>query len=226
MPELPQDISKLPSCLSTLKKQTIARLPLLPLRKKKIPLQAEQLSREKNSTNEEDLIFFDPVHLFASFIASNITNKMHSGLGEFHDTHKQDELYKSHSWLSSIRATSGQFAHYSNSTLGPIFPSDFVSFRCNEACRFYCKYQHAFSHVGRVMAVGRDHRTDTSYRGSIVIQIQEVLDPQSGDINMQSTQFDPPLASNERLLSWNNVFFVHETDIVERLQNVKVDYAF
>ena len=54
-----------------------------------IPLQHTQQSRQKT---EEDLIFFDPVHLFKSVVASNIANTLHIGLGEFHDAHRQDEL--------------------------------------------------------------------------------------------------------------------------------------
>jgi len=63
MPELQQEVSKLPSCLSTLKRQTTAQLPLLPMRKKSIPLEAEQLAKDKAAArsssqrpNQEDLL--------------------------------------------------------------------------------------------------------------------------------------------------------------------------
>jgi hypothetical protein len=113
MPEMANELWTIPSCLSTLKRETIAQLPLLQLRKKKIPLNPEQLSSDKTPKDkgvvstkpEENLIFFDPLHLFKSFIASDIRHKLHLGLGEFHDN--PVEIWQSHSWRSSIRTTSG-----------------------------------------------------------------------------------------------------------------------
>jgi hypothetical protein len=56
MPELQQEVHKLPSCLSTLKRQTTSELPLLPMRKKSsIPLQPDQLAKEKPSHVPETL---------------------------------------------------------------------------------------------------------------------------------------------------------------------------
>jgi len=87
MSELPQEVHKLPSCLSTLKRQTAAQLPLLLMRKKSIPLQSEQLGKDKLLTatrqNQEDLFFFDPVSLFTAFLRSDIRSQMYFGLGEF-----------------------------------------------------------------------------------------------------------------------------------------------
>jgi len=89
MPELPQEVHKLPSCLSTLKRQTTAQLPLLLMRKKSISLQSEQLGKDKIPTatcqNQEDLFFFDPVSLFTAFLRSDIRSQMYFGLGEFRD---------------------------------------------------------------------------------------------------------------------------------------------
>jgi hypothetical protein len=53
--------------------------------------------------------------------------QLHQGMAEYHDA--PTELWHSHAWASSIRTTAGQFAHYSSKQ--PIFPSDFIMFRCN-----------------------------------------------------------------------------------------------
>jgi hypothetical protein len=155
MPELQQEVHKLPSCLSTLKRQTTSELPLLPMRKKSsIPLQPDQLAKEKPPTTlsssstvpSEDLFFFDPTPLFTAFLRSKISEQMHFGFGEFHDN--PQELWHSHAWRSSIRTTSGQFAHYSSRQ--PIFPSDFVFFRCHQVGQRAPCIRQRNSHQGRV----------------------------------------------------------------------------
>lgn len=39
---------------------------------------------------------FDPVSLFITIIGLDIRGVMYIGLGEFYDTHLQDELYKTY----------------------------------------------------------------------------------------------------------------------------------
>lgn len=56
-------MEKLPSCISTLKKQAKARLPLIKMRSKLIPLKSEKQSRQKE---EEFMIMFDLVYLFTT----------------------------------------------------------------------------------------------------------------------------------------------------------------
>lgn len=223
MPELATDVHSLPACVSTLKKQTIAHLPLIAMRKRKIALQSAQQSRHKT---EEDLIFFDPIDLFTKFLASNITKTMHLQMGEFHDAHQQDELYKSQSWTSSIRSTSGDFAHFH--TGQPIFPSDIVTFRCLDlqcgACSNTGTRLSAFSHLGRVLGVGRDFRSDAVYRGHIVVKVQELLSQQQ--LGEYASVFKPPLDANERVLSWNNVSYCRESSIGQRVVDVALDYTF
>jgi hypothetical protein len=236
MPELQKEVHKLPSCLSTLKRQTTAQLPLLPMRKKSIPLQSEQLGKDKPTAtssatapvqprSQEDLFFFDPTSLFTAFVRSDVCRKMHFGLGEFHDN--PIELWHSHAWRSSIRTTSGQFAHYPPSGK-PIFPSDIVFFRCHDHnCPRHCSRdpissQHQLQHLGRVHSVGRDFRSSVQERGTIVIEIQEILLPQ----DLQSLGIQPPLLENEGLLSWNKFHLVREDHIIRRLDQVFLDYSF
>ena len=221
MPELPQKVPSLPKSLSTLKKQTSAILPLLSMRKQSIPLQHAQQSRQKT---EEDLIFFDPVDLFKSVAASNIAHTLHLGLGEFHDSHQQDELFKSSCWTSSIRTTSGEYAHYPSGQ--PVFPSDFASFRCSQRppfCTACPSSTTGYFHLGRVLGVGRDYRAVAMEpKGQVVIQLQEVLHPQHV---ASIVPINPPAAQHERILSWNTVFCCTEAKLGERI-NVKLDYAF
>ena len=111
IPEMKDNLHKLPSCLSTLKRYAIQQLPLLSLRKKSIPLTSEQLSRNKGkqvtqvqgkgrwkkqlTISTEDLYFFDPIRLFQTIASSDLTDKMHFGLAEYRDD--PTELYHSRS---------------------------------------------------------------------------------------------------------------------------------
>jgi hypothetical protein len=72
-------IRKLPCTLKTLKRHLKEELPLLPMRKKSIPLVAEKIATEKalrksiqteGDTPMEDLYFFDPTHLYKAFMSS------------------------------------------------------------------------------------------------------------------------------------------------------------
>lgn len=211
------ELDNLPSCVSTLKKQAKSRLPLLRMRSKMIPLKAEKQSRQKD---QELLIMFDPVSLFTTIMGSDIRGAMHIGLGEFHDAHLQDELYKTHAWRSSIRTTSGEFAHYQQGP--PILPSDFVSFTCARRCRKGCT-PSSFAHIGRVIGVGRDFRSiaPTHTRGQVVVQVQELFYPWE----LPGERFQPALLEHEVVLSWNNVFFCRESHIGHRF-GVALDYVF
>jgi hypothetical protein len=230
MPEMASELWTIPSCLSTLKRETIAQLPLLQLRKKTIPLDPEQLSSDKNvkevesTKSEEDLIFFDPLHLFKHFISSSIQHKLHLGLGEFRDS--PVEIWQSHSWRSSIRTTSGEFAHYLTTQL-PIFPSDFLMFRCyNPECDRGCATDTVTlekHHLGRVHSVGRDFRSGSGATGEILLEVQEVL--RFKDLQALS-MLNPPLISNEAMLSWNLFHFLREDRVGERETKVVLDYNF
>jgi hypothetical protein len=233
MPELQHEVRRLPSCLSTLKRQTTAQLPLLAMRKKSMPLQSEQLGKDRPTAtsvtaptqpqNQEDLFFFDPTSLFTAFARSEICAKMHFGFGEFHDN--PIELWHSHAWRSSVRTTSGHFAHYTPSGK-PIFPSDIVFFRCPKRnCPRGCSREpvsNQCQHLGRVFSVGRDFRSSIQERGTVVIEIQEIFLPQ----DLQSLDIQPPLLKNEGLLSWNKFYLVPEDHIIHRLDQVFLDYSF
>ena len=189
LPEMEDDLHKLPSSLSTLKRHTSANLPLQALRKQPIKLTSEQLSRDKgdskNKDNKrehvesaEDLYFFDPIHLFQSLMNSKITERMHFGLAQYRDN--TVELYHSRCWNSSIRITSGEFAHYK--TGSPIFPSDCITFRClNPQCKT-CSSTSSYGHIGRVLGIGRDYRCEANRirnEGDIIRKFRKYCNPRN-----------------------------------------------
>ncbi|OXV05389.1 hypothetical protein Egran_06843 [Elaphomyces granulatus] len=229
MPELQQEVHRLPSCLSTLKRQTTAQLLLLSMRKKSLQLQPEQLGKEKSAAGlssiglREDLYFFDPIAVFTAFLRSDISNQMYFDLGD-----NPKELWHSHAWRSSIRTSSGQFAHYPDGK--PIFPSDFIFFRCHDyKCTRGCSKPGDPSsvqrqHVGRVHSVGRDFRSSIrrQAQGVITVEVQEVLGPK----DLQGVNLQPPLLQNEGLLSWNKFHYLTEDHVNSRILCVFLDYYF
>src|SRR5205814_4769084 len=124
---------------------------------------------------------------------------MHRGMAHFVDL--PTELYHSLSWASSVRSTSGEYAHIQQDdeeetgelVPGPtIFPSDFVLYCCTNRD---CVCQPAFSHIGRVVAVGKDYRSDrcTDQPGGIAFIIHEAL--ARPDLREQGFLPDHPLAA-------------------------------
>jgi hypothetical protein len=146
---------------------------------------------------------------------------MHFGLGEFRDN--PTELWHSHAWRSSIRTTSGQFAHYTPSGK-PVFPSDIVFYRCHDHdCPRGCSrdpVSNQHQHLGRVYSVGRDFWSSIREQSAVAIEIQEIFLPQ--DVQPLDTQ--PPLLKSEGLLSWNKYHLVTEDHIIRRLE-VFLDYS-
>ena len=216
-------IHKLPNSLDTLKRHLTKELPLLPLRKKAIPLVADKLATEKalrkSTQNEqgiptEDLYFFDPIYLYKAFMSSDIANTMHTGFAEYHDS--PTELYHSRAWASSVRTTSGQYSHYSDGR--PIFPSDFVTYKCFTVDCEVCTSDQKAGHIGRVYSVGRDCTEEAAEHGAVVLEIRMVRnanDIQGGDIH--------PL---ESIISTSDVFYLPEYYILSGPLNIKLDYAY
>lgn len=151
---------------------------------------------------------------------------MHIGLGEFRDA--PTELWHSRCWTSSVRTTSGEYAHYSSDNT-PIFPSDFISYRCvNTECRC-SRPDKPHLHFGRVFGIGRYHKEDDLVpQGSIALEMQEAFrfkDLEEG----QAEKFDPPMKIDELEVvltwDWQNVHYIPEDHAVERF-DVEMDYTF
>jgi hypothetical protein len=142
---LPGPNPSLPNQLSTLKGRINKRFPLLDMRVADVPLIVEKLATERASRKLDEaqvgreptakLHVIDPTSIFTALMSSDVGQKMHVGLAHFVD--EPEELYHSHSWASSIRTTSGEFAHIMgweeteegdtvDSIIDVVFPSDIV----------------------------------------------------------------------------------------------------
>jgi hypothetical protein len=196
-------IESLPNQLSTLKDRISNRFPLFDMRVADIPLKVDKLATEKASRKLEEaqagkeitarLHIIDPTSVFTAFMSSDIGQDMHMGLAHFVD--EPVELYHSHSWASSIRTTSGEFAHIIgweeteegdviDSIIDVVFPSDIVLYACTITdcpCQEADSKRLNLAHIGRVYGIGKDYRTDfcTEEQGQIALQIQEVFGPTS-----------------------------------------------
>lgn len=223
-----KEISILPESVSTLKGWARSQMPLLPLRQKTIPLKVEKLPSLRPSLKDsefspsETLYFFDPVHLFSTFLSSpQIVKKMHVGFAEFVDSPNQ--LWHSRSWSSSIRSTSGQFLHYPDGQ--PIFPSDFVQYQCLDLC---CRCQDESStHLGRILAVGKDYRSTREHsgvHGDIAVEVQKTTDL-SHWFEIHSEMPSPAITPKEIVLV-DSSDFLPEIHILSRELNVSLDYSF
>ncbi|KAL7818066.1 hypothetical protein V8C44DRAFT_211757 [Trichoderma aethiopicum] len=177
------------------------------MRKAEVPLRVEKLATEQASRKAEqqgkaitaDLYFIDPYSLFKAFLSSDVANNMHTGLAHFVD--EPTELFHSHSWASSVRTTSGQFAH----VLGDKTDKD-------------------------GQPINLDYRSDycTESPGGIVLQIQEAFEPASKR-NPDKLPAHPVgdtvnQADNEFILNLTPTF-IPETYLVSRINNkISVDY--
>ncbi|KAI1753016.1 hypothetical protein F4782DRAFT_95579 [Xylaria castorea] len=240
-----KDIMALPSQLATLKDRVSKRFPLMDMRKATIPLNVEKLPTEKatrklqehdvtSKTVMSEFHAIDPVSLFTAFMRSEVANTMHIGLAHFVDN--PCELFHSHSWASSIRTTSGRFAHVldeNGQRVDVIFPSDVVLYVCPDST---CGCQDAdannpnMAHIGRVYGVGQDHRTAhcTEQKGETALQIQELFT----HINKRPATLTPPhpftgqaitiqQEENELLLNLD-ILNIPEENVVQNIKDIGI----
>lgn len=164
------DVSKLPIHIRT-------RLPLMDLRRAPIPPRIEKLptdtSTEKRDRKGEgkakefdvrtsDLYFLDPTPVYTAIMSSDVREDMHIGPALF--VNQATELFHSNSWASSVRTSSGHYAHLQvggGQLGGVILPSDFIFYRCcnpNCSCQKLDEASSDF-HIGRVIGFGCDRRS-------------------------------------------------------------------
>lgn len=220
-------LKSLPNSLTTLKRRTKGQLPLLPMRKKNIPLRAEKIPTESATQKAagnpdkipiEALHFFDPKEMFISFLSSDIAAKIHIGMATYEDSPK--ELWSSHAWASSIRAASGDFAHSVN-TLAIVFPSDWVFFQCKQAdCNCAASSCH---HVGRVWEVARDFRAAAPVRGAKILMLQLAISSTSVHTIQNFKKLSPKILPNELILT-DQFLEISESEVHDHLE-VEIDYS-
>jgi hypothetical protein len=245
-------LDHLPECVDTLKQHVKDRLPLLPLRKRLIPLLAEKLpsissrvnvaeaqasSSESPISITEELYFFDPKALFESFLSSPaITSKMFTGFGQFQDPKATTQLWHSQAWTSSIRSTSGRFAKYIGNPgemAKPLLPSKFVWYSCNTTschCRTSNSDQSRLKlHIGRITDVGEDFRSVREHdgpEGCIAIKIQAVEQAAVLEAT-HKILLDPPAAVTELILiESSRGLYVRETAVQPYPQEIFLDRTF
>ena len=83
-----------------------------------------------------------------------------------------------------------------------------------------------FPHIGRVLGVGTDHRSQPlQHKGAIILEVQVVFLPQQLQ-SMVLPALDPPLLDNEAMLSQNQTHFISEEDVGVQVTNVVLNYLF
>jgi hypothetical protein len=206
-------IQRLPETLDTLKRQFRKQFPILPIRKKKIPVVSTKMptlsAADKNLANSATswMYFQDPIALLEKTIQSpKFRSKMHCGMAHFVD--EPAELWESVSWASSIRSTSGEFARYADGS--PIFVSDVVKFHCTEpSCSCLMDTER---HVGMVQAVGKDFSSRAVSPGVITLIVHPYIRLQEASrelCKLLTRKNQPPFAENELVIhesplsSWN-----------------------
>jgi hypothetical protein len=197
------------------------------MRSKPIPLISQKLATKTPAQKampstgipHEDMYFIDPVCLYTAFMNSDIADSMHKGMAEFHDL--ATELHHSRCWSTSVRTTSGEYAH--NKDGSAIFPSDFVTFTCfDEECA--CMLEREL-HIGRVLGVGRFFQTDPHIPpGSVVLEIREAYDYTTLADDDQFDAIEPPVHKQELILSAAGCY-VPEDHIIDFV-DVVLDHSF
>ena len=79
-------------------------------------------------------------------------------------------------------------------------------------------------HLGRIYGVGLDYRSKATVQGAVVLQIQQGFRSHEFPLDFQ---LDPPVEVNEAILSWDETYFIAESN-VRGYGPIKVylDYVF
>ena len=209
---------KLSESYVTLKNHINRQLSLLQMRKKTIFLRSKKMTtatekrKKSDSTIEriftKNLIFFDFKHVFQMFLSSKeYRKKMHIKMTKFVDVFC--ELWHFYSWISFVKITSEEFAHYFNSK--SIFSSNFVYFLCANSD---CEKQH----MKRVYEVNRDFRFVCLQSEIVIIQIQEMI--------LESAFHFDFFFEFQKLLLISIVHEIIESNVLSRIENVTMNYNF
>jgi hypothetical protein len=171
LPHTEKDIEHIPWKLDTVIQRLDGELPLLPVNRRTINVDADTQPSRRHATPSSPfnslICWFDPTVLFRNILSSELaTTKMHFGMAQYVD--KPTEFWHTRAWGSSIRAVSGQFACTSNGDI--LFPSEFVSFEPKQLGdpQISVKY-------GRITFIGIDKRSTSSTAGQIVLTLQPVV---------------------------------------------------
>ncbi|KAI1494442.1 hypothetical protein F5X96DRAFT_560289 [Biscogniauxia mediterranea] len=260
-------IDTLPDTVDTLKRHVKEELPLMEMRSQSIVLNPDKLPSSrlhaaqvagKDEVPVQDLFFMNPVDLFKRLLSSQLANEMHFGMAKLVDN--PTEAWHSMQWAASIRTTSGDFAYYppapdaeTTAPRDPIFPGDFIRYKCAVVDCGVCRKENLEDmtkfHQGQVLAVYRDHRTETRRLGNTARSEIQVVESKEGDVVMVIGRLWKPSAllktikthnyqvtanpmkpedavPNERILIMDPVEYISSEMAISRAENFKFDYSF
>jgi hypothetical protein len=181
-----RELLSLPDTSDTLKRHVDRQMPMIELRRQEIALDSTQLptlaagDKGKDKEKKQYIHFINPIDMFKNLLScDSIKQKLHTGLGHFVD--EPTEVYHGLAWLSSVRTCSGETVSIDVAETEPaqqrmVFPSDIVMFRCGDN-RCECEGDVFKRHLGRVIAIGKDHRTIRNHKksvGAIVLKVQPI----------------------------------------------------
>ena len=161
------ELDALTERLYTLIDQLKSSLPLLELRMKTVTLD-QPLNLLVNQASPKTSTSSAWKSSFSLCYALNLATRCMLDWGHVVDS--PSEFWHSRAWMSSIRASSGQLAHYSASqhprANQPILPSDLVRYACSDQ-GWECTRQENLRHWSVIIETGYDHRTTREHSGDV-----------------------------------------------------------
>lgn len=230
-----RELHDLPARKETLLKNLKQTQPLLKLRKMTLRLDGEKL--KTRSRLVEDMLVFDLRHMISVLLSSpSIKSQMYFGPAEKTDG-RIDNAYKSRWWGESVRTSSGHFAALADGS-GPIFPSDFIKYRCSDveqqrlSAKAPCPCSMAKSeklHFGRVVWSGYNDREGVDVGISLLVCPVFLRSELPDRIRSRSHQMKRTMLSpecTELVLTEGNEISVRPPQVVEIVRDVVLNYDF
>ncbi|KAI1822541.1 hypothetical protein F4861DRAFT_540927 [Xylaria intraflava] len=213
-------------------KRVVQSLPLHKLRK--VTVQLDHTALPSRTKLEENLLVFDMSEIVSSILSSpHMRGHIYQGMACLTDG-RVESPWQANWWGESIRTTSGQFFPYPDG--GPIFPSDFVRWRCPWPQCFMGSL-HCGHHLGRVRYCGWDKRhatTSTDATATMpILLVQKVIerDLLFGDMasDIASTGFihrTVGTSCSELVLVEDDEVSLSPGDIIEHVPDIEMDYHY
>lgn len=226
--EIPLRAEKMPTESKSRRAKTQAKLAHRNQNKKQNRKKRKAEPIEETPMLTTKLTLFDPVALFETLLASDISNDIYCGPAIFVDN--PTEFYHGHCWSGSVRTSGGNYAHLGSQAI--IFPSNWIYYQCTNS---NCHYQPANEknlkttdlHIGRVYGVGLDMREESCTGKSKTVkalQIQDCIHQYREDERLNNLELNPGLHENELILV-SETIYIPETNAWS-LENVYLDYEF
>ncbi|EHK15928.1 uncharacterized protein TRIVIDRAFT_65245 [Trichoderma virens Gv29-8] len=232
-------LNRLPLALATLKNQVTKAMPLLDMRSVDVSLKVDKMPTMAPSdkgnvaldVQTAKMHFFDPVDLFKKILESQLPQQLHLDMAHFVD--EPSEFYHSRAWASSIRTSSGHYAHFiaADGEVGDaIFPSDWIYFSCDSPdCQCTSldtpdidqpdptvEEIKAVAHIGRVVGFGKCYQTDRHplvKLGEVTLLIQEAWRPNNPRLSELVDEVSPE--PDELVLNLGGFYCLSQTAAID-----------